>query len=153
MPITSKKGQSITLTADSRLHKIGSPVVLFDGVCNLCNNAVQFILRNDKRKVFYFSSLQSNFGKQFMADSGLSGHFPDSVILYDNGQIYVRSDAIIRIAEILGGFYSLAVVFRIIPKSMRDSIYNFIANHRYSWFGKRESCMIPDPGLSDRFMP
>ena len=152
MPITSKKGQSITLTADSRLHKIGSPVVLFDGVCNLCNNAVQFILRNDKRKVFCFSSLQSNFGKQFITDSGLSVHFSESVILYDNERIYVRSDAIIRIAEILGGFYSLAVVFRVIPKSMRDSIYNFIANHRYRWFGKKESCMIPDPGLSDRFI-
>ena len=153
MPVTSSKGQNITLPAVNRLHKTGNPVVLFDGVCNLCNSAIQFLLRHDKRKVFSFSSLQSNFGKKFITDSRLSGHFPDSVVLYENGQIYTRSDAIIRIAKILGGFYGLAVVLQIIPRSFRDTLYNFVASHRYRWFGKRESCMIPDPGLSNRFIP
>ena len=153
MQATSTKGQNVTLTAANRLHKTESPVVLFDGVCNICNSAIQFILRHDKRKVFSFSSLQSDFGKQFMADSGLSDHFPDSVILYENGQVFTRSDALIRIAEILGGFYRLVVVLRIIPRSFRDTLYNFVASHRYRWFGKRESCIIPDPGLSDRFIP
>jgi predicted DCC family thiol-disulfide oxidoreductase YuxK len=75
------------------------------------------------------------------------------VILCENGEMYECSEAIIRIAEILGGFYRLAVVFRIIPKSIRDALYNFIAGHRYQWFGKRESCMIPDLRLSNRFLP
>lgn len=127
-------------------------VLLFDGVCNLCNSAVRFILRRDKRQVFSFSCLQSNYGKQLMEGSRLKGKFPDSIILYEKGKIYSSSDAIIRIAEILGGFYSLAIVFRIIPKRIRDTAYIFVASHRYKWFGKRENCMISDSRHSDRFI-
>ena len=152
MQATGTKCKNFTITMDNRMHKTKGPVVIFDGVCNLCNSTILFILRHDKRRVFSFSSLQSNYSKLLMAESELSG-FPDSVILCENGEMYACSEAIIRIAEILGGFYGLAVVFRIIPKSIRDALYNFIAGHRYQWFGKRESCMIPDLRLSNRFLP
>ena len=148
----SRKDTNLIIRHDSQRLQTGNPVIFFDGVCNLCNCSVHFILRHDKRKVFVFTSLQSDLGKHFISASGLSGLSPESVILYENGHIHSHSDAIIRIAEILGGLYKMVIVFRIIPKSIRDALYNFIASHRYYWFGKRESCMIPGPGLSDRFL-
>jgi predicted DCC family thiol-disulfide oxidoreductase YuxK len=151
-PVKTESRNS-TLPGYKDLQENRSPVVLFDGVCNLCNKTVQFILQHDKMQAFTFSCLQSDFGRLVTADSGLGGQFPDSVILYENGQLYTRSCAIIRIAEILGGYSVLTAGLHIIPKGIRDAVYNFVARHRYRWFGKSDHCMIPDPELSGRFLP
>lgn len=134
------------------MNVTNGPVVLFDGGCNLCNHSVSYLLRHDKRRVFRFAGLQSDYARQLRAGSELYGQISDSLILYESGKIYMRTDAIIRIAEMMGGFYGLAVGFRIFPKSIRDALYNFIASHRYRWFGKGEKCMVTGGVNSERFL-
>ncbi len=133
------------------MQKLENPVVLFDGVCSLCNSSVQYILLHDKQKSFRFYSLQSEYARQLLAELEPGREVPDSLILYENGQIYVRSEAVIRIAGLLGGFFRLAAGFRIFPKSILDALYNFIAGNRYRWFGKKESCVFPDSGISGQY--
>ena len=133
-------------------HKSRNLVVLFDGACSLCNYSILYILRHDRRKVFVFASLHSDFGRNFQAGERISGSFPDSLILYENGKIFFRSAAIIRIAELLRGIYKMAVVFRIFPKNILDALYNYIARHRFRWFGIRKNCMVAGSEFSERFL-
>lgn len=127
-------------------------VVLFDGVCNLCNGAVQFIIKRDPFFVFKFASLQSEFGQSHLKKLNLPLHELHSFIVLENGIYYQRSDAALKIASNLKGPWSVLGIFKIIPKFIRDAIYTFIASNRYKVFGKQDSCMIPTPELQSRFI-
>jgi predicted DCC family thiol-disulfide oxidoreductase YuxK len=126
-------------------------IVLFDGICNLCNGAVQFILKRDKNSRFRFASLQSEFGQEIMRKFALDPSRLHSILLLENGKMYQRSEAAIMIASALRG-WSFMRIFRIIPKFLCDAVYNVIARHRYRVFGKREECMIPAPEWKSRFI-
>jgi predicted DCC family thiol-disulfide oxidoreductase YuxK len=134
------------------MEEINHPVILFDGVCNLCNASVQFIIKHDKKKVFKFASLQSEFGKRVIAKYDLANKNIDSVMLLENNTVQLKSTAALQIARRLSGLYSVLYIFIIVPGFMRDSVYDFIARNRYSWFGKQESCMIPKPELKKLFI-
>lgn len=128
-------------------------IILFDGVCNLCNSAVQFIINNDKKDIFRFVALQSELGKEICNYIGVDQNKIDSIILYNPGvAYYYKSSAAIEIAEELGGIYSLVSIFKIFPEKLRNYIYDYIAKNRYKWYGKKESCMIPAPELMAKFL-
>ncbi|MBO2545106.1 thiol-disulfide oxidoreductase DCC family protein [Salegentibacter agarivorans] len=128
-------------------------IVLFDGVCNLCNSAVTFIIEHDKKDVFRFASLQSEIGRKLVEERGMDPEELDSIVLIDPGVAYYRkSTAALEISRELSGGYSLLKNFLFIPESLRDGIYNFVANNRYKWYGKKESCMIPTPELKSKFL-
>ena len=128
------------------------PILLFDGVCNLCNGAVQFVIKNDKNKRFRFAALQSEAGIALSKKYKLPTDRMDTLVFISNNKIYTRSTAALEVAKMLGGFWALMYVFIIVPPFIRDAIYNWVANNRYSWFGKKESCMIPTPELRERFL-
>ena len=134
--------------AESDTH----PVLLFDGVCNLCNGSIQFIIPRDPEGTLRFAPLQSDLGEMVRASVGLSTDDLETVVLVDDGMAYTKSDAAIRVGERLGGVYRLLSLGRLIPRSLRDRIYDFVADHRYDWFGRKEQCMIPDDDVSDRFI-
>ena len=129
-----------------------SPVVYFDGVCNLCNRSVQFIIKKDKKKLFRFASLQGKAGQEMLKKLGLPPTDPDSFILAEGDKIYTRSTGSLRIAKQLGGGWKLLYGLIIIPRFIRDGVYKWIAKHRYKWFGKKDECMIPSPELKERFL-
>jgi predicted DCC family thiol-disulfide oxidoreductase YuxK len=128
-----------------------NPVILFDGVCNLCNGAVQFILRRDRTSTFRFASLQSAYATSLLARLHVDPAKEDTIFVYEDGRLFARSEAILRIASHLEGF-SWMKIFRIIPSFIRDGVYRLVARKRYAMFGKRESCMIPTPELRERFL-
>jgi predicted DCC family thiol-disulfide oxidoreductase YuxK len=134
------------------MEEVKHPVILFDGVCNLCNASVQFIIRHDKKQIFRFAALQSPFGQSALKKFNLADKNIDSVILVENNSVQLKSDAALSIAKQLGGIYSLLYVFIVVPKFIRNSVYDFIARNRYRWFGKQESCMIPTPELKRLFI-
>ncbi|MDG2433667.1 DCC1-like thiol-disulfide oxidoreductase family protein [Flavobacterium sp.] len=128
-------------------------IILFDGVCNLCNQAVQFIIERDKKDVFRFVALQSDLGVAICQYIGVDSTQLDSIILFEPGKAYYyKSEAALRIASDLGFMYSLAGVFRIIPEKIRNHIYDYVAINRYKWYGKKGSCMIPTPELQSKFL-
>ncbi|MUP45687.1 thiol-disulfide oxidoreductase DCC family protein [Gramella sp. BOM4] len=132
---------------------VNKKIILFDGVCNLCDGAVQFIIKHDKKDVFRYASLQSEIGKTLVAERGLDPDEIDSIMLIEPGVAYYRkSTAALEIARDLSGGYSLLKNFLFIPEVMRDGIYDFIAANRYKWFGKKEQCMIPTPELKAKFL-
>lgn len=132
---------------------MSGPVLFFDGVCNLCNGAVQFIIRHDKAGRIRFASLQSAVGQEAAAAVRKQhGMVPDSLIFLEQGQYFVLSDAALRVAAYLDGGWRLLRRLRAIPRPVRDAVYRFVARNRYRWFGKRESCMMPAPGLMSRFL-
>ena len=129
----------------------GKTLVLFDGYCNLCNSTVGFILKRDTRETFYFASLSwpiaDEIRHKFPKFEGV-----DSILVYRDGKIFDQSTAALKIAGGLGGFWRLLGVFWIIPKFIRDVVYRFIARNRYKWFGKKDTCMIPEKDVSYRFI-
>jgi len=128
-------------------------IILFDGVCNLCNSAVQFIIKHDKKDVFRFVALQSDLGLEICKHIGVDQKSMDSIILYVPGiAYYYKSEAALEIASQLGSFYSLLAIFKILPSKFSNFIYDWIARNRYKWFGKKESCMIPTPELKSKFL-
>ena len=127
-------------------------VILFDGVCNLCNGTVYWVIARDIKNQFHFASLQSPFGKQVLQNFGLADEYMNSIIFLDNNEIYMRSSAVLRILKHLGSFYQTAYVFILIPEFLRNAVYNFIAKNRYRWFGKKETCMVPTPKLKSKFI-
>lgn len=130
-------------------HKI----ILFDGVCNLCNGSVTFILQREKESVFQFASIQSEAGRGLLEWCGLPKDYNQAVILIDRGKIFLGSTAALKIGKTLKFPWSiLSYAGFIIPKLIRDWVYNQIAQHRYQWFGKREVCMVPTPNLKARFL-
>lgn len=128
------------------------PIILFDGICNLCNAAVQFVIKHDKKKQFMFASLQSKAGQSILSDYGLGLTGFKSFILVENKTVYTRSSAALRLSRKLDGILPGFYAFMIIPKFIRDGLYNLVARNRYSWFGKKESCMIPSQELKARFL-
>lgn len=128
-------------------------LILFDGVCNLCNGAVQFIIEHDKKDTFRFASLQSDFGRKLVEERGLDPNDINSIMLIEPGVAYYRkSTAALEIARDLSGGYSLLKNFLVLPEGFRDLVYDLIANNRYKWFGKKEECMIPSPELKAKFL-
>lgn len=134
------------------MTETGSHIVLFDGVCNLCNGFVQFLIRRDPQGRFKFASLQSESGRQLLQDYGYSEYPLTSIIYIRGDRSYEMSTAVLQIMNSLGGIWSLAGVLRVIPKGIRDRVYRFIARRRYLWFGKKEACMVPTPQLRQRFL-
>ncbi|MBX7151424.1 thiol-disulfide oxidoreductase DCC family protein [bacterium] len=128
------------------------PIILFDGVCNLCNGSVLFIIKRDPKAQFRFASLQSAYGENFLKEKNLSTKEYDSIVLIEGDRFYTQSSAALRIAKRLNGAWPLFYIGIIIPKFLRDAVYNFIAKNRYRWFGKKDACMIPTPELRSRFM-
>lgn len=128
------------------------PIVLFDGVCNLCNSAVQFIIRHDKKNIFMFTSLQSDTGQELLAQYDLPLNELNSFILIENNKAYTRSSGALRVIKKLKGLWPLLYGFIIVPKFIRDGVYNWVGRNRYKWFGKQDACMIPTPELKARFL-
>ncbi|RXR18959.1 thiol-disulfide oxidoreductase DCC family protein [Flavobacterium amnicola] len=127
-------------------------IILFDGVCNLCNSSVQYIIKRDRKDLFRFVSLQSELGQKIIKHLGISDRNIDSIVLYSPGRAYYyKSGAIIEIAKELP-YFNWFTAFRFVPTSLRDVIYDFIAKNRYHWYGKQESCMIPTPELKGKFL-
>lgn len=127
-------------------------VVLFDGVCNLCNGYVNWLIDRDKQHLFKFASLQSDAGKKLVAELGLHGNYMDTIVLYKNGKGYTHSTAVLQIVSQLGGLYRLTLLLYIFPAFIRNAVYNLVARNRYNWFGKRDTCRIPTPELKARFL-
>jgi len=130
--------------------------ILFDGVCNLCNGFVQFVIRHDAAGRFRFAALQSEAAQALLAAQGIApaalAGDPESVLLLSGGRLYSHSAAVLRIAGGLGGVWRLAGVGWLLPGAWRDALYRFVARHRYRWFGRQESCMLPTPALKARFL-
>lgn len=126
-------------------------IILFDGICNFCSSSVQFIIKRDPVRIFHFASLQSEVGQQLVDRHQVSQDL-DSLVLLEKGRVYTKSSAVLRIAKELKGGYRLFAIFLIIPKPIRDFLYNILANNRYRWFGKKEQCMIPKPEDKQRFL-
>lgn len=127
-------------------------VILFDGVCNLCNSSINLIIKNDKKDVFRFASLQSDFGQNLLSKYYLDSNIIDSIVLIDKNHCYTKSSAALRISKNMSGAYPLLFGFIIIPPFIRNWVYDYIAKNRYKWYGKKESCMIPTPELKDKFL-
>jgi predicted DCC family thiol-disulfide oxidoreductase YuxK len=128
-------------------------LILFDGVCNLCNGAVQFIIKRDRKKKFQFASLQSAIGKEKLREYGLSEEMLDSIVLVrGNGTYKVKSSAALTITKELTGLWPLMYAFIFIPKPIRDYAYNIVATNRYRLFGRRDQCMMPSSDIKDRFL-
>lgn len=128
------------------------PIILFDGVCNLCTQSVQFIIRRDPARKFRFAPLQSEFGQQVLKHFNLPVTRMNTLILLHEGKIYLKSTAALRIANELSGVWSALYALAIIPAFIRDPVYELIARNRYKWFGKRDNCMVPSPQLKDLFI-
>lgn len=133
-------------------HSVSKPIIFFDGVCNLCNTAVQFILKRDKKNLFRFSSLQSDYAKANLPSSFTDDQNLQSIILKNGNSILTKSSAVLTVTKNLSGGWPILYAFIVIPKFIRDGLYDIIAKNRYSWFGKKDQCMIPSPQLKSRFI-
>ena len=131
---------------------IQDPLILYDGVCNLCNRWVQFVLKHDKRRQFSFAPLQGATAKNILSEKFQEQQVPDTVVLIDNNKVYTRSEAALRILKLLGNGWNLFYSLVVIPRFLRDGVYRFISNRRYKWFGKSDSCILPSPEWKDRFL-
>ena len=133
--------------------KNGHKIVLFDGVCNFCNSSVLKIIKNDKENVFFFTSLQSNLGKQIMNHFKIDTAKIDSIILIESEtEFSIKSTAALKILTHFNGFWKLFQICWIIPPFIRNSMYNYIAKNRYKWFGKKDNCMIPTDEIKSKFI-
>ncbi|MBK0404788.1 thiol-disulfide oxidoreductase DCC family protein [Adhaeribacter sp. BT258] len=127
-------------------------IIFFDGVCNLCNGFVQFVIERDPEGYFQFASLQSEAAQPYLKKFQLDENALSSVVLVENGKCYTQSSAALRILKKLSGGWPLLFAGILIPRFLRDGLYNFIARNRYRWFGKQESCWLPTPALKQRFL-
>ena len=128
-------------------------IILFDGVCNLCDSSIQFIIKHDKNDIFRFVALQSDLGLEIIKHIGVDVTKTDSIILYEPGNAYYyKSEAALKIVKELGGIYSVISWFSILPKGLTNSVYDYIAKNRYRWYGKKDACMIPTRELKAKFL-
>jgi predicted DCC family thiol-disulfide oxidoreductase YuxK len=127
-------------------------IVLFDGVCNLCNASVQFLLRRDRERRFRFAALQSAAGRTLLERYGLPTDSLSTIVVLEGGRARVQSAAALLLARRLPWPWPLLAVFTILPRPLRDALYAFVARHRYRWFGRTESCMLPTREVADRFL-
>lgn len=127
-------------------------IVLFDGVCNYCNDKINFIIKNDKQDVFRFVALQSETGQKIITYLGIDSSI-DSIILYEPGYAYfIKSEAVFRIIKHLSSAVKLVLIFNFIPTSIKNIFYDIIARNRYNWYGKKESCMLPTEEIKRKFI-
>ena len=131
---------------------IQNQIILFDGVCNLCNNSVQFVIKHDKTSRFSFAALQSEAGQSLLQQYNLPQQGFDSFVLIQKEKVFLKSTAALTVAKQLDGPVKLLYGFIIVPAFIRNAVYNFIAKNRYKWFGKKDHCMIPTPALKARFL-
>lgn len=136
----------------SRVTSAGGPILLFDGVCNLCNGAVQWVIARDPSARFRFASLQSEAGRALLAKHGLPEGALDTVVLVDGDAHFTKSDAALAVARRLGGAWSLLAVFSLVPRPLRDAVYDWVARNRYARWGKRAECWVPTAELRARFL-
>jgi len=143
----------VTVPAPGKVTTPALPprVVLFDGVCNVCNAAVNFVIDRDPTGRFHFASLQSAVGKSLTQAHGIEGGV-DTVVLVEEGRAYTESSAVLQVARHLGGLWPLLRVFVLIPRFVRDALYRYFARNRYLWFGQRETCRVPTPEIRGRFL-
>ena len=128
------------------------PIILFDGVCNFCNSAVNFVIKRDKKRVIFFTPLQTDAGQKLLLQYNLPVNDMQSFVFIDNGKAYTQSTASLKVCRYLRQLWPLCYGFIIVPKFIRDTIYNWIAKNRYKWFGVRQQCMIPTPDIKERFL-
>lgn len=128
------------------------PIILFDGVCNLCNNAVNFVIKRDKKNLIQFVSLQSETAKVLLANCNMEAEEMKSFVFVEEGKPYTQSTAALKVCRYLTGLWPLLYGFIIVPCFIRDGIYKWIAKNRYKWFGKKNECMIPSPELQSKFL-
>lgn len=128
----------------------GKRLVLFDGVCNVCNALILFVIDRDPKEQFVFAPLSSELGQRVVQEHGL-GHL-DTVVLLEQGRAHTHSAAVVRILARLRGLWFLAWLLLLVPRFLRDPAYRFFARHRYAWFGKRDQCRVPTPELQRRFV-
>jgi len=127
-------------------------ILLFDGVCNLCSSSVQFVLKRNRNENVRFASLQSTFAQHELLRSDLPKDYLNSLVLLENGKTYVKSDAALRLTKHLSGLWKVGSVFLIIPRFIRDGVYDLVAKNRYRWFGKKDVCWIPEKRWQNRFL-
>lgn len=127
-------------------------IVVFDGVCILCNRLIQFLIKRDSRRNLYFSTAQSDFIQKYLNEMQYSKNPRESIIYIRNGDVYAESTAILLILADLGGWWKIFTIFRLIPLFIRNASYRFIAKQRYTWFGKRDMCMLPSAEQKSRFL-
>lgn len=132
---------------------IDKPILLFDGHCNMCSSAVQFIARHEKKAhKLLFASLQSPTGLELLKQYNVDPVKTDSLVLIEHGKAYVKSSAALQTTKYLRGLYPLLIVFIAVPPFIRNAVYDYIAKKRYKWFGRSESCMLPDKEMAKRFL-
>jgi predicted DCC family thiol-disulfide oxidoreductase YuxK len=127
-------------------------IIVFDGVCNLCSGSVMFIVKRDHDAIFRFAPMQSNTGQELLKQYGMDPNDVQTILLVKNGRAYMKSNAALEIAKEFQGYWKLLVIFRFVPKMIRDWFYDLIADHRYRWFGKKEICMVPPDDVRERFL-
>lgn len=130
----------------------GHAILLFDGECNLCNHAVQFVIARDPKAYYRFAALQSKAGQKLLEQYQLPSNHFNTIIMIQNNQLYTKSTAALRIVRKLYRLWPFLYIFIMIPKQLRDPVYNWIARNRMKWFGRRESCMMPTPEIKHRFL-
>lgn len=132
---------------------VDKKIILFDGVCNLCNDFVQFVIKRDKQDVFRYASLQSEIGQQLISERNIDTSTIDSVVMIEtNIAYYIKSDAALQIGMHLKGYRTISKLLNLINRGLRNIVYDFIAKYRYVWFGKKDACMIPTPDLKAKFL-
>jgi predicted DCC family thiol-disulfide oxidoreductase YuxK len=127
-------------------------IILFDGVCNFCNSSVNFVINHDSKNHFMFAALQSSKGRELMEKVGANSTTLDTLVLIENNKVFCKSSAALRIARRMNKLYPLLYIGMIVPKFIRDNIYDYFAKRRYKWFGKQETCMIPSEETMNRFI-
>ena len=127
-------------------------IILFDGVCNLCNGAINFVIKRDNSNVFKFAPLQENSGILLLKKYAINPQKLDTIILIENDRVYLKSSAALRISKKMSNLWPLLYVCIVLPKFLRDAVYDYIAKNRYTWFGKKDECMIPSPTTKDKFL-
>ena len=127
-------------------------ILLFDGYCNLCHSSVLFVLKHEKNQEIYFTSLQSDVGISILNYYSIDPTKIDSIVLIEKNKAFIKSSAALRVLSYLNGIYPFGRGLLIIPAFMRNFMYDFVARNRYKWYGKRDSCLIPDKNLSKRFL-
>lgn len=128
-------------------------IILFDGLCNLCDATVQFIIKRDSKDVFRFVSLQSDLGRELLQKLPIEFQLTDSVILYESEKVFFyKSQAVFEIVKSIGGIYYCLLIFKLLPNTITNTVYDFIAKNRYRWWGKKESCLVPSKDLQSKFL-